>query len=77
MQIFTTESDYLLEIARMKEPFDLVRFNLEHVSFMEVMDAVRAQYPDRHELIFYKHGNTVAIQQSGGDCTVGERGVPL
>ena len=77
MQLFTTEADYLPQVARMKEPFDLIRFNLEHASFEDVLAAIRVQYPDNPGLVLYKHGNTVAIQQSGGDCKVGERGVPI
>lgn len=77
MQIFTMENEYLLQVADMKEPFDQIRFNLERVSFEDVVAAVRAQYPDRHELIIYKHGNTVAIQQSGGTCGIGRSGVAV
>jgi len=39
MQLFTTEADYLPQVARMKEPFDQIRFNLEHVSFEDVLAA--------------------------------------
>ena len=77
MELFTTEKDYLPEVARMEKPFDLIRFNIELVSFDDVLAAVRVQYPEKTALVLYKHGNTVAIQYSGGKCGVGERGVPL
>ncbi len=77
MELYTTEKDYLPKVADMKEPYDLIRFTLKLVSFDDVLAALRVQYPDRHELILYMHGDTLAIQQSGGKCGVGDRGVPL
>ncbi len=77
MQLFTTEADYLPQVARMKEPFDLIRFKLEHVSFEDVLAALRVQYSDHPGLALYKHGNTISIQHSGGDCGMGRGGVKI
>lgn len=77
MQIFTTEKDYLPRVADMKDPYDLIRFNLELVSFDDVLAAIRAQYPNHRGLALYKHGNTIAIQQCGGDCGMGVKGVSI
>lgn len=77
MQLFTTEKDYLPQVARMKEPYDLIRFNLEHASFDDVLAAIRVQYPNHKELALYKHGNTIAIQHSGGECGMGMKGVRI
>ena len=77
MELFTKEADYLPQVKRMKEPFDLIRFALKHVTFADVLAAIRVQYPDKPGLVLYKHGNTVAIQQSGGECGIGKQGVQI
>ena len=77
MELFTTEKDYLPRVADMTEPFDLIRFKLELVSFDDVLAAIRSQYPNHCELALYKHGDTISIQQCGGDCGMGKWGVPV
>jgi len=77
MELFTTEQDYLVRVGEMKEPFDLIRFDLQLVSFDDVLAAIRIQYPNHRELALYKHGNTIAIQYTGGKCGMGSRGVRI